>query len=173
MWRTLYSGHVSVVDIILGHNSHWSLELTSLFQTHPITDHLRHFLQEICIHFILDNVLRFRLSFLWPLILHFLAFQVSENENFQGLPVRIYLHSLHVSQLPRYPKCMEQGDRKMYKIMEISVNILANFVCWLFHALQILANQWPPNCHVNKVTSDILCLGSFFSQHQPLYKLWS
>ena len=37
------------------------------------TSNIRHFLQEICIHFTLDNVLQFRLSFLQSLLFYFLA----------------------------------------------------------------------------------------------------
>ena len=37
------------------------------------TSNIRRFLQEICIHFTLDNVLQFRLSFLRSLLFYFLA----------------------------------------------------------------------------------------------------
>ena len=37
-----------------------------------------------------------------------------------------------------------------------------------FHALQTLANQWHPNFHINMIFSNILSLGSFFSQHPSL-----
>ena len=37
------------------------------------TFNMRHFLQETCIHFTLGNVLKFRLRFLWSLLLYFLA----------------------------------------------------------------------------------------------------
>ena len=49
-----------------------------------------------------------------------------------------------------------------------SNSILVHFVGWLFYALQTLANQWLPNYHINMISSNILSLGSFFSQHRPI-----
>ena len=59
--------------------------------------------------------------------------------------------------------------------MRISTNCsnsnLVHFVGWLFHTLQTLVNQWPPNYDINIIYSNILPLGSFF-QHRPLNTLW-
>ena len=64
----------------------------------------------------------------------------------------------------------------LFFTVRISTNynnsILVHFVCWLFHALQTLANQWLPNYHIKMISSNILSLGSFFSQHRPLDTLW-
>ena len=54
-----------------------------------------------------------------------------------------------------------------------SNSILVLIIGWLFHALQILANQWLPNYLTNMISSNILSLCSFFSQHQPLDTHWS
>ena len=53
-----------------------------------------------------------------------------------------------------------------------SISILVHFVGWLFHTLQTLANQWLPNYHINMISSNILFLDSFSSQHRPLDTLW-
>ena len=53
-----------------------------------------------------------------------------------------------------------------------SNNIIVEFVDWLSHELQTLANQWHSNYSINKISSNILSLGSFFSQHQLLDTLW-
>ena len=70
MYRTLYSGDLSIVDII------FSSQLTSLPRTDlsiADTANIRLLLQEICIHFTLGNVLQFRLSFLRYLLFYLLA----------------------------------------------------------------------------------------------------
>ena len=87
------------------------------------------------------------------------------------------------------PKAQWDRDRNMDTIMEISVvhgqplllyneistnqrnSILVHFVDWLFHALQTLANQWLSNYHIS-ISSNILTLGSFFSQHRTFDTLW-
>ena len=68
MQRTLYSEHLSIVDIIF----------RSQLTLHPRTDlsiagtsNIRHVLQEICIRFTLGNVLQFSLSFLRSLLFYF------------------------------------------------------------------------------------------------------
>ena len=70
MYRTLYSEHLSIVDII------FRFQLTLQPRTNLLiadTSNIRHFLQEICIHFTFDNVLQFRLSSLQSLLFYFLA----------------------------------------------------------------------------------------------------
>ena len=45
--------------------------------------------------------------------------------------------------------------------------------CWLaLSRLQTLANQRPPNYHINMVSSNKLTLGFFFRQHRSLDKFW-
>ena len=60
--------------------------------------------------------------------------------------------------------------------VRISMNqrksILAHFVGWLFHALQTPANQYLPYDQISMKSSNILCLGSFFSQHRTFDTLW-
>ena len=41
---------------------------------------------------------------------------------------------------------------------------VVHFVYYLFYTLQSLTNRWLPNYHVNMISSNILFLGSFFSQ---------
>ena len=53
-----------------------------------------------------------------------------------------------------------------------SSNLLVHLVGWFFHPLQNLSNQWPSNYHKNMISSNILSLGSFFSQHRPLDTFW-
>ena len=52
--------------------------------------------------------------------------------------------------------------------MNHSNSIHIDFGGWLFHALQMLANHWLPDYHINMLSSNILSLGSFFFQHRPL-----
>ena len=47
-------------------------------------------------------------------------------------------------------------------------SIHIDFVGWFFHVLQMLANHWLPDYHINMLSSNILSLGSFFFQHRPL-----
>ena len=67
-------------------------------------------------------------------------------------------------------------DNHFFFIVRINKNqrtsILVHFVGWLFHVLQTLANQWLPNYNINMISSNILLLGSFFSQHRPFDTLW-
>ena len=70
MQRTLYSGQFSILDII------FRSQLTLPTRTDlPMADtsNIRQFLEEICIHFTLDNVLHFRLSFLRYLLFYFFS----------------------------------------------------------------------------------------------------
>ena len=70
MQRTLYSGHLFIVDII------FRSELTLPPRTYlsiADTSNIMHFLQNICIHFTLENVLQFLLSFLRSVLFYFFA----------------------------------------------------------------------------------------------------
>ena len=156
---------------------------------------IRHFLQEMCIHFTLDNVLQFCLSFLWSLIFYFLA----ELMVFSGpwkcrdckfVGISSLYSSIWLTCFPvaKMSKVQWDTDRNMDAIMEISVvhgqsftvristnqrnSILVHFVDWLFHALQTLAHQWLPNYHISMVSSNTLFSGTFFSQHRPLDTIW-
>ena len=59
--------------------------------------------------------------------------------------------------------------------MRISMNqrnsILVPFFDWLFDALQTLANQQLRNFNLS-ISSNVLFLGSFFSQYRPFDTLW-
>ena len=84
MQRTLYSGHLSTVDII------FRSQLTLAPRTDlSIADNIRHFLQEICIHFTLDNVLEFRLSVLRSLLFYFFS-------QFNGLFSSMKMQELYI-----------------------------------------------------------------------------
>ena len=89
----------------------------------------------------------------------------------------------------KMPKAQWDRNKNMDAIIEISVahvqlsssvristnqrnSILVHFVDWFFHALQTLANQWLVNYHISMISSYILSLGSFFSQHRPFDTLW-
>ena len=68
--RTFHSGYLSIVDIF------FRSKLTLPPKTDlsiADTSNIRHFLQELCIHFTLDNVLQFRLSFLRSLLFYFFS----------------------------------------------------------------------------------------------------
>ena len=86
MQQTLYSGHPSIVDIIFGSQlnlpSRTDLSIAD-------TSNIRHFLQEICIHFTLDNVLQFRLSFLQSLLFYFFS-------QFNGLFSSMKMQELYI-----------------------------------------------------------------------------
>lgn len=49
-----------------------------------------------------------------------------------------------------------------------SNSILVHFVGRLIHTLQKIVNQWLTNYHINIKSSNILSLGSFFSQRRSL-----
>ena len=148
------------------------------------TSNIRHFLQEICIHFTLDNVLQFRLNFLRSLLFHFLARFMAFSgpwkcRDLQRFPVRIYLYGRRVFQLQKCPKSngtgiemwiqswrsmLHMGNHFSFTV-RIGTNqrnsILFHFVDRLFYALQTLANQWLPNYHISIISSNILSLGFF------------
>ena len=160
------------------------------------TFNIRHFLQEICIHFTLDNVLQFRLRFLWSLLLYFLASLMAFSGPWKSRDCKFaavsspYL-SLWLTCFP-VAKFKRQWDRdsSMETVMEISVvhgqplllyienyyepkkQQLVHFVDWLFYVLQTLVSQWLPNYHISMISSNILFLSSFFSQHWPFDTLW-
>ena len=50
-------------------------------------------------------------------------------------------------------------------------SIFVHFVDWLFHELRTLVNQWLSDYHIS-MTSNILSLGSFFSQNWPSDTPW-
>ena len=161
------------------------------------TSKIRLCLQEICIYVTLDNASQVRFSFLRSLIFYFLASLMAFsgpwkywNWNFYGFQLRIHLFGWRVFQLQRCPKRNGAGieiwiqwwrfllymDNHFFFIVRINKNqrtsILVHFVGWLFHVLQTLANQWLPNYNINMISSNILLLGSFFSQHRPFDTLW-
>ena len=142
------------------------------------------------IHFTLENVLQFRLSFFfWSLFFYFLASLMTFSGPWKWKSVGISSPysplCLTFSPVAKMSKAQWYRDRNMDTIMEVSVvhgqapfftarisknhrnSTLVLFVGWLFHALQTLANQWLPNYHINMISSNMLFLGSFFSQHQP------
>ena len=91
------------------------------------TSNIRHFLQKICIHFTLDNVLQFRLSFLWPLSFYFLAslmtFSVLWKCRDCKFPrISSPYWSLWLTRFPvaKMPKAQWDRERNMDAIMEIS-----------------------------------------------------
>ena len=125
MWRTLYSEHLSIVDII------FRSQLTLPPRTDlsiADTSNIRHFLQEICIHFTLDNVLQFRLSFLRSLLFYFLATLMAFSvpwkcRDCKFVGISSPYSSLWLTCFPaaKMPKAKCGRDRTMDTIMEISV----------------------------------------------------
>ena len=134
----------------------------------------------------------FRFSSIFVILL-FWPLQVHKNVgivNLLGLPVRIHLYGWRVFQLQRCSKRNGAGIEKWIQswrfllymdnhfsfTVRISMNqrssILVHFANWFFHALQTLANQRLPNCHISMIFSNILSLGSFFSKHRPFDTLW-
>ena len=125
MYGTLYSGHLSTVDTI------FRSQVTSLSRTDlsiADTSNIRHFLQEIGIHFTLDNILQFRLSFLWSFLFYFLGSVMA----FSGLwkfrdckfvGISSPYSSLWLTYCPvaKMSKVQWDRDRTMDAIMEISV----------------------------------------------------
>ena len=106
LWRTdLYGGH----QIILPPT------------TDTDTSYMRHFLQEMCIHFTFDNILQLCLSFLWFLF-YFLASLMAcsgprKCRDFQ---------SVFISMVDMFSSCKDvqsvmDRDRNIDTIMEISV----------------------------------------------------
>ena len=99
--------------------------------------------------------------------------------------------SLQCFPVAKIPKAQWERDKNMNTNMEISVahgqtasplpvristnqrnSILVHFVDWLFHALQTLANEWLSNYNISIISSNVLSLGSFFSQHRTFDTLW-
>ena len=188
MQWALYSGHLSIVDIIFrsqltlppqnlplysGHAQYWTFLARNLYTFY--------FGQCFTVSFKFSSifvVLLFQ-PVQWP-------FQFHENVGIvilQEFPVRIHLYGSCVFQLQRCPKFNVTGieiwiqswrfllhmDNHFSSTLRISTNrrnsIPVHFVDWLFHALQTLANQWLSNYHISMISSNILSLGSFFSQH--------
>ena len=106
MQRTLYSGHLSIVDIT------FRLQLTLPPRTDlsiADTSNIRHFLQEICIHFTLDNVLQFRLSFLRSFLFYFFS-QFSDlfiPIKMQGLQICRKSQSVFISMVDVFFGCKD------------------------------------------------------------------
>ena len=214
----LYSRHLSTTNTFLrnGWNDAETLITKPLCSRHFITDtslsqltlpprtelwiinlfNIRHFLQEICMHFIFDNVLHFCLRFLWSLLLCFfvslmafsgpLKFRDCKFVAVSSLYLSLWLTCFPVAKMT---KRQWVRDRNMDTIMEISVvhgqplpysenyyepkkQHLVHFVDWLFQVLQTLTNQCLPNYHINMISCNILFLSSFFSQHRPFDTLW-
>ena len=105
-------------------------------------------------------------------------------------PWEIHLYAWRVFWLQRCPKrngieieiwiqwwrFLLYMDNHFSFTVRISMNqrssILVLFVDWILHASQTLANQWLSNYHTGMISSNILSLGSFFSQHQTFDTLW-
>ena len=110
--------------------------------------------------------------------------------NLQEFPVRIHCYGRRVFRLQRCSIRSGTGieiwiqslrflfymDKHFSSTVRISTNqrnsILVHFIDWLFHALQTLANQWLSNHHISMISSNILYLGSLFSQHRPFDICW-
>ena len=131
MLRTLYSGPFSIVDIIFRSQ----LTLPPPPPLRPITDlsiadtsNIRHFLQEICIYFTLDNVLHFCLVFFdicyFTFFVSLMAFSVPwkcRDCKFAGISSPYSFLCLTYFLVATMPKAQWDRDRNMHKIMEISV----------------------------------------------------
>ena len=123
--RTLYSGHLSIVDII------FSSQLKLPPRTNlsiADTSNIRHFLQELCIHFTLDNVLQFCLSSLRSLLFYFLASLMAFSgpwkcRDYKFVGISSPYSSLWLTYFPvaKMSKAQWDRDRTMDTIMEISV----------------------------------------------------
>ena len=124
-------------------------------------------------------IIRQCVNFLWSLLLH-------KNENLQVFLVHIYLHGWCIFQLQKMSKVhwhevtwtwIQSWIFLLHMANHLfcctwSTNILVHFVGWFFHTLHTLAIQWVPNYHINMISSNVLSLGSFFSQVRPLDTLW-
>ena len=173
MQRTLYSGHLSIVAIIF--SSQPKLPPRTNLSIAD-TSNIRHFLKEICIHFTLDNVLQFCLSSLRSLLFYFLGSLMAFSGPWKCMDYKFVgisspYSSLWLTYFPvaKMSKAQWDRDRTMDTIMEFLSNkdnrfpftvrirtnhrnsVLVNFVDWLFHLLQTLANQLLPNYHINMI----------------------
>ena len=141
-------------------------------------------------HFTLDNVLQFHLSFLRSLLClaSLMGLWVPwkcRDCKFVGISSPYLCLWLTCFPIAKMPKTQWDRDRNMDTIMKISLaheqhfsstvrisknqrnSILVHLVDWFFHLLQTLVNQWLSNYHISMISSIILSLGSFFSQHRP------
>ena len=122
MQRTLYSRHLSIVGIIF--RSQLSLPL--IVDLIVDTSNIRLFLQEICIHFTLDNGLQFCLRFPGSLLFHFLASLMAfsgpwefRNCKFVGFSIPHSCLWLMCFPVANMSKAQWDSDRNMDTIMEI------------------------------------------------------
>ena len=154
----------------------------------------RHVLQEICIHFTLENVLQFRLRFLWSLSLYFSASLMAFSAPWKCRDCKFvvvsspYL-SLWLTCFPvaKMSKRQWDRDRNMDTTMVICCTWTTTSSLWQellrtretascplrWLALSRVTNtQWLPNYHISMISSNILFLSFPFSQHQPFDTLW-
>ena len=110
MQRTFYSGHLSIADIIF--RSQLTLPPRTDLSIED-TSNIKHFFQETCLHFTLDNVLQFCLGFL-----RFLLFLDCK---FVGISSPYSSLWLTCFPFAKIFKAQWDGDRNMDTIMEISV----------------------------------------------------
>ena len=189
MCRTLYSEHLSIVDIIFRSQLALPPKKGPLHKGHA---QYQTFLPRNVYAFTLGNVLHFRLSFLRSLLFYYFSScsvplkcrdckLVGNSSPYSSLWLTCFL-------VARMPKVRWDRQRNMDSVMEISVeshssftlrictnqrnSILIHFVDWLFHALQTLANLWFSNYHISMICSNTLTLGSFFSEHRTFDTLW-
>ena len=190
MQRTLYSGHLSIADIIFRNQFKIPFRTDLSIADTPNNKPCKTFLARNLYKFYLRQcfTVSLKLSLLF-VILFFGQF----NDLFGPQKWKFTAFSSPYSPpwLVHFPvgkmsKTQLGRIRDMDTIMKISVaygqplffivRILANhsncifvhFLGWFFLAMQTLANQWLPTYHINIISSNILSLGSFFFQHQPL-----
>ena len=145
-------------------------------------------------HLPLDNVLQFRLSFLWSFYFLFWpvlwSFLVYKSESLQRFRVNIHLYGCPVHQLQGFPNrnvCRIETWIKSWRFplhmanhfffalwisTKDSKTILVFLVGWFFHWLKILVTQCQLNYHINMISYNMLPLASSFYQHRSLDTFW-
>ena len=160
------------------------------------TSNIRHFLQEICIHFTLDNVSQFGLSFLQSLfyfLARLMAFSVPwkcSDRKFVGNSSpysSLWLMCFLVAKMPKRNgtgieiwipswRIMLYMDNHFSYAVRISTNqrnsILVYFIDWLFYALQRRANQWLSNHHISIYTLQYILFRLFLFPTPTFDILW-
>ena len=97
MQRTLYNGHLPI-PLTLPPTT--ELSIINTFNR-------RYFLQETCMHFTLDNVLQFRLSFLRSLLFYFLTSLMVFSEVHENVGICSDFQSVFISMVDMFSSCKD------------------------------------------------------------------
>ena len=184
MQRRLYSGHLSIADVIFRSQFKLSPRTNFFIVDTPNNRSYKIFFVRNLYTFYFRQC--FTDSFKFSSIFYILFFS-QFNGLFRSIKMEILsdFQSVFISMVDAFPSCkdlqstMGQGQKHGYKhgvilwhmvnnfffTVRINANhtnsILVHFVDLPFRPLQILANKWLPNYYINLIFPNIMSLGPF------------